>query len=44
MFTLEEQYNDKVKELREGFANEKKIMMMDCDQKLKEVKSKVNEG
>ena len=44
IFTLEEQFNEKVKEIKDGHANEKKIMLIDCEEKVKEVKAKINEG
>ena len=35
IFTLEEEWNTKIKEVKEGYLNEKKMLMLDCEDKLR---------
>lgn len=35
IFTLEEEWNTKIKEVKENYLSEKKMVMLDCEEKLR---------
>ena len=43
MFALEDEWNQKYNELKQNFVNEKKMLVVECEERIKDIKSKYNE-